>query len=201
MNPTDHRTPEWTDSELAARCALQPPDEEAWRVLWTRHYPRVVAAVKQTMWGVPPDLIQEAVSDAFLALISRIRNFDPIRSSLAAFISVVARSTAMDALRSKRYRRGGVPLTEESAQTIQASAAETLPRDLAAAISLQALRKMGDRHKRKILLRLIKGIAIHDIAAELGCSESHIRRVRLEYIEALEAALDELFPAPSRKST
>ena len=199
MSQPRHPDPTWTDAELARRCGLEPPDDDAWRILWARYHALVVSVAHKTLRGAAGKLAEEATSDTFSALVQQIRKFDPARGKLTSFVATVARSKAMDALRRKRYRSNEVSLGETGVPELAATPAESFPPDLLAHLALAALRKLDSGEKGRILTKLLKQQPIIEIAAECGCSESQIRRVRLEYVEALQSAMDELLPGPVPK--
>ena len=95
------------DSELEA---LARGENGAWETFVRRHAGLVVAAVR----GVArePAEIEDLVQEVFLRLcrddFRLLRSYDPARAQLSTWITIIARSTARDALR--RHRPVVVPI-------------------------------------------------------------------------------------------
>jgi len=97
------------DSDIALLKACLAEDAGARDGFVNRFTPVVFAAVRRVFGGRPGDPSMDAedmVQDAFLRLFKNdarlLRTYDPERSSLTTWLTVVARSTAIDAARRKR---------------------------------------------------------------------------------------------------
>jgi RNA polymerase sigma factor (sigma-70 family) len=102
--------------ELLAKCLRG--DKRAWDAFVDRYASVIFAAVRRALdRRRPPDreeAAEDVAQDVFLRLIRNdfrlLRNYDPERASLVTWLTIVARSTAIDFLRRKRLPT--VPLDE-----------------------------------------------------------------------------------------
>ncbi len=94
----------------ALPAALLNGDPEAWQVFIRRYGGLIVAAVRGL--APPTGEIEDLTQDVFVRLCKDdfrlLRSYDPARAALSTWLTIVARSTARDALR--RRRAEAVPI-------------------------------------------------------------------------------------------
>jgi len=90
--------------------ALLQGDSAAWQAFVRRYGGLIVAAVRglATSRGEIEDLTQEVFVRLCKDNLRLLRSYDPARAALSTWLTIVARSTARDALR--RRRPEGVPI-------------------------------------------------------------------------------------------
>jgi RNA polymerase sigma-70 factor (ECF subfamily) len=88
----------------ALPAALLNGDPAAWEDFVRRYGGLIVAAVRSLV--PPPGEIEDLTQDVFVRLCKDdfrlLRSYDPTRAALSTWLTIVARSTARDALRRKR---------------------------------------------------------------------------------------------------
>ncbi len=139
---------------------------------------------------------EEAVADAFLQIWSSAADFDPARSSVAGWVSVITRTRALDRLRARRRRAATVeraaardpggtalPVAEPPDPARDTEAGELRARVLA------ALDGLAEPQRRVIELAYFGGMSHSEIATELneplGTVKTRIRAA----MDKLRAAL------------
>ncbi len=149
--------------------ALARGDKDAWKVFVRRYAGLVTAAVR----GVAREAneVEDLAQEVFLRLCRNdfrlLRSYDPARAGLSTWITIVARSTARDALR--RRRPVAVPI-------------EAVPEGLLAVDPVEPVRRIKlpeallSPRQRQILTMLYDGdMAVAEIAAALGIDPQTVR--------------------------
>ena len=93
-----------SDVDLVRRVADRRP--EALAALYDRHAPLLLALARRIL-GNPADA-EEVVQEALLQVWSQAGRYDPRRSSVTTWLVLIARSRAIDLLRSRRVREQAV---------------------------------------------------------------------------------------------
>ncbi len=145
----------------------------AWDAFIRRYAPVIWASVRRTAGSGRPgrddpgDLVQEV----FLKLLRDgrrlLRSYDPARSSLPTWLSLVARSVAIDHLRRHRVRT--VPIAEDCSRPDRTlrPAEEPVPVHLLTARQRLVLRMLFD-----------EGMSVADAARVVGVDEQTIRSTK-----------------------
>ena len=161
--------------------ALFRGDGTAWEGFVRRYGGLVVAAVRGVA-AVPGD-VEDLTQDVFLRLCKDdfrlLRSYDPARAGLSTWLTIVARSTARDALR--RRRPEGVPL-------------EAVPEAQLAVAPVEPVRKLKlpeallSPRQREILAMLYdREMDVAEIARALGIDPQTVRSANHKAMVKLRA--------------
>jgi len=147
--------------------ALLHGDPEAWEEFVRRYGGLIVAAVR----GLAPGEIDDLTQDVFVRLCKDdfrlLRSYDPARASLSTWLTIVARSTARDALR--RRRAEAVPI--ESVPEARLAIEPVEP-----AIRLKLPEALLSPRQREILAMLYdREMDVAEIARALGIDAQTVR--------------------------
>ncbi len=148
--------------------ALLHGDPEAWEEFVRRYGGLIVAAVRSL---APPGEIEDLTQDVFVRLCKDdfrlLRSYDPARASLSTWLTIVARSTARDALR--RRRAEAVPI--ESVPEARLAVDPVEP-----AIRLKLPEALLSPRQREILAMLYdREMDVAEIAQALGIDAQTVR--------------------------
>ncbi len=149
--------------------ALLRGENGAWQA-FVRRYAGLVAAAVRGIAREPAD-IEDLAQEVFLRLCRNdfrlLRSYDPARAGLSTWITIVARSTARDALR--RHRPMAVPI-------------DAVPEGLLAVEPVEPVRKLKlpeallSPRQREILAMLYdRDMEVADMAAALGIDPQTVR--------------------------
>ena len=147
--------------------ALLHGDPEAWEEFVRRYGGLIVAAVR----SLAPGEIEDLTQDVFVRLCKDdfrlLRSYDPVRASLSTWLTIVARSTARDALR--RRRAEAVPI--ESVPEARLAVEPVEP-----AIRLKLPEALLSPRQREILVMLYdREMDVAEIARALGIDAQTVR--------------------------
>ena len=147
--------------------ALFRGDSSAWQGFVRRYGGLIVAAVR----GLAPGEIDDLTQDVFVRLCKDdfrlLRSYDPARASLSTWLTIVARSTARDALR--RRRAEAVPI--ESVPEARLAIEPVEP-----AIRLKLPEALLSPRQREILAMLYdREMDVAEIARALGIDAQTVR--------------------------
>ena len=180
------------DRELVWRMAAG--DERALGVLYDRHG-GVVYALARAVVGERADA-EEVVADAFGQAWRSAAEYDPVRGSVAAWLTTIVRTRALDLVR-RRGRRGSV--YQRAAQMADGELAAPvatpeppdrgLERAEAGALVRRALAALPDAQRRVIELAYFAGLSQSEIAAELAEPLGTVKTRMRAGLEKLRAAL------------
>jgi RNA polymerase sigma-70 factor (ECF subfamily) len=149
--------------------SLLDGDKRAWRTFVRRYAPLVAAAVRGVapMSGDTEDLAQEVFVRLCKNEYRLLRSYDATRASLSTWITIVARSTARDALRRRRPR--SVPIETVPEALLKIDAVEPTPR-------LKLPEMLLSPRQREILGMLYDGeMDVAEIAQALGIDPQTVR--------------------------
>ena len=149
--------------------ALLRGENSAWQA-FVRRYAGLVAAAVRGIAREPVE-IEDLAQEVFLRLCRNdfrlLRSYDPTRAGLSTWITIIARSTARDALR--RRRPAAVPI-------------DAVPEGLLAVEPVEPVRKLKlpeallSPRQREILAMLYdRDMEVADIAAALGIDPQTVR--------------------------
>ncbi|HYM73829.1 MAG TPA: sigma-70 family RNA polymerase sigma factor [Stellaceae bacterium] len=156
-------------SETEPLAALLAGDKRCWAVFVRRYAALIVAAVR----GVAPHSgdIEDLAQEVFVRLCKDefrlLRTYDSARASLSTWITIVARSTARDALR--RRRPNSVPIETVPEALLKIDAVEPTPK-------LKLPNALLSPRQREILGMLYDGeMEVTEIAETLGIDPQTVR--------------------------
>lgn len=160
---------------------MLPLDENAFRRLYRRHRPAVLRAARQVLGD--DAAAEDVTQDVFLTLWRNPARFDPARSPLSSYLTLLARSRAVDAWRSQRAlartleRLAGVTAVEPS--TTDAPGAE-LERDERRRRLRAALAELPREQREAVVLAYWGALRSAEIGRRTGVPAATVRsRVRL----------------------
>ncbi len=160
---------------------------------YNEHGPAMQAAANRVLHD--PAAAEDVVQDVFMKLWRRPTAFDPSRGSLSSYLTMMARSRALDRWRSRSARAAAVERSARE-QTVEApaqeSAAEPVFRRDSQQRVLRALETLPGDQREAVLLAFGRGLSAGEIAAAagvpLGTAKSRVRlglqKARLELAAA-----------------
>jgi RNA polymerase sigma-70 factor, ECF subfamily len=141
---------------------------------------------------------EDVVQDVFMQLWLKPAAYDPKRGSLASYVTMMARSRAVDRWRTRVAREAAADRAENEARGERPqldSAAEPVIRRERSATLLSALDQLPGEQRDAVLLAYGRGLTAQEIAQvteiPLGTAKSRLRlglRRARQCLEALEAA-------------
>ena len=157
-------------------------DKQAWDLFVQRWGGVIFAAVQRTFaargGAVDRNDLEDAVQDVFVRLVAGdyrlLRTYDPGRASLSTWLTIVARSTAVDHLRKRRIET--VPLQAHDA-----------PEAPAAAVSNDEppLHILSPRQRLVLRMLFDEGLSVAEAARLIGVEEQTIRSLKHKALSRL----------------
>jgi RNA polymerase sigma-70 factor (ECF subfamily) len=156
-------------------------DKRAWHAFVDRFAGVIHAAVVRTCRGGDRDLdredLHDVVQDVFVRLVCDdyrlLRRFDPTKASLVTWLTIVARSTAIDHLRRRRHDAAALDLVPEP---VVSAASGNHERGDTAALVPQGL--LTDRQRLVLHLLFDRDLAVEDVADVLGVDPQTVRSTK-----------------------
>jgi RNA polymerase sigma-70 factor, ECF subfamily len=130
-------------------------------------------------------LAEEAVQETFVRAWRAGARFDPELGSLRTWLFAILRNVVIDLGRARSARR---EVLDEAPEAVD----EPLERALLAWQVEEALRRIGESHRRVIVETYFRGRPYAELAAELGVPEGTIKSRVYYGLRALRNALEEL---------
>jgi RNA polymerase sigma-70 factor, ECF subfamily len=125
---------------------------------------------------------EDVVQDVFMHLWRKPASFDASRGSLGSYLTMMARSRALDRWRTRSARDGAVERTKQEAKlnaSVQEDAAEPVIRRDTQRRVLGALDGLPGEQREAVLLAFGKGLTAREIAkaagVPLGTAKSRVR--------------------------
>jgi RNA polymerase sigma-70 factor, ECF subfamily len=138
---------------------------------------------------------EDVVQDVFIHLWRRPRAYDPKRGSLPRYVSMLARSRALDRWRSRSARESAVERSahdEAVAPDVHESAEDPVFRRERSRTVLRALEGLPSDQREAVLLAYGRGLTAREIASAvhvpLGTAKSRVRLGLRKAREGLKAA-------------
>jgi RNA polymerase sigma-70 factor (ECF subfamily) len=153
-----------SDAEVVLQCRSGDAGHAAFRVLYERHAPAVLAFLEQILRDGA--LAEDALQESFLRLHRGLDGYDPSRP-LVPYILRIARNVAIDLLRARKPTES---LDEKGAPAAPASDAGDKIEEVQ-----RALDALAPEHRAVLVLRLGHGLKLEEIAEALSCSERTAR--------------------------
>lgn len=149
-----------SDKELVSR--VRAGDEDAMGALYDRYSPLVYAVGLRVLadTGAAEDVLQEV----FMQLWRNPARFDASRGSLGAWLAVIARNRAIDALRKRRYESD----IEDVVVSVEPDLASDFDRSRAAKNVRDVLNGMHPAQREALELAFFEGLTHTEIAAKIG---------------------------------
>jgi RNA polymerase sigma-70 factor (ECF subfamily) len=130
-------------------------------------------------------LAEEAVQETFLRAWRAGERFDPDLGSLRTWLFAILRNVVIDLGRARSARPAIATGTPEAGH-------EPLEQILLSWQVEEALRRIGDQHRRVLLETYYRGRPYAEVAAELGVPEGTVKSRVYYGLRALRNALEEL---------
>jgi|SRR3954447_25415605 RNA polymerase sigma factor (sigma-70 family) len=164
---------------LAAACA---GGEWAWRELYEAVAPRLTRYLRAR--GVPdPD---DVVGETFVKVVRFIEGFEGDEAAFRTWVFAIGRNLVIDDLR-KRSRRPVEPVADT--QLLQAAprgdVEDDAIRDLATAHVEEVLADLSIDQRDVLLLRILGGLTIAEIALVLGKKEGAVKMLQARGLAAI----------------
>lgn len=176
------------EAALVERCLRG--DQDAWRELVRVYGPVVLAVVRRTLGIRDEDEAEDLCAEVFRALIenggARLRAYNP-RYALSTWLGAIARSVALDWLRSRRAaeraeRRASLPAGEDSP-------VERAMREETAHAVDAALGELSPRERLAVRLFYYRGLRYREIASALRMPVNTVSSILFRVLEKLRERL------------
>ena len=156
-------------------------DPEAWDGFVTQASPVMYAAIARIVRS--HDVAADVLQDAFLRLLKNdrrlLRSYDPDRARLTTWLTIVARSTAIDHVRRKRAET--VPLMPGDAPHEQ-------PQSVEDEVPVQVL---SDRQRQVVELLFERQLSVEQVATVLGVNPQTVRSMKHKALSRLRQEMEE----------
>ena len=164
-------------------------DPHAFERAYREHRAGALAAARGVLRD--PDSAEDVVQDVFTHLWRRPRAFDERRGSLHGYITMLARSRAIDRWRTQAVQESALERLEgRTTVTHERSAAERVIERERAARAASVVDGLPAPQREAILLTFAKGLSSSEIAAAIGVPAGTVKsRVRLG-LDKLRLAAD-----------
>jgi len=175
------------DADLVARIAER--DEAALAALYDRFAPALLAICGRIL-GNPGDA-EDVVQEVFLQVWRQAARYDPSRSSVSGWLSLIARSRAIDRLRNRRVGERTAAEAYASNPRVDASpegARNVFHAERRARIR-SALEGLPEEQREVIELAFYRGLTQNEIAAETGTPLGTVKTRTLLAMKKLRKAL------------
>jgi len=162
-----------SDYELVQR--MKAGDEEAFLCLYHQRRQAIHSFALQMSGSTA--VAEDVTQDVFLAFLSDIRNYDPERGSLSAYLYGMARNISLDYL---KRGRGAVAIEDLGMERISSPAGDHDPLgDLTRAESLESLRRavgaLPSHYREALVLCDLHEMSYARAAEVLGCAVGTVR--------------------------
>ena len=156
-------------------------DPQQFNRAYREHAPAMLTAANRVLRD--PAAAEDVVQDVFMHLWRKPDGFDPSRGSLSSYLTMMARSRALDRWRTRAARDAAV---ERSAQQVRLErptgedAAEPVLRKDSRHRVLRALGELPGDQREAVLLAFGKGLTAREISTAAGVPLGTVKsRVRL----------------------
>jgi RNA polymerase sigma-70 factor (ECF subfamily) len=165
----------------------QRHDPNAFERAYREHRAGALAAARGVLRD--PDTAEEVVQEVFTHLWRRPRAFDERRGSLHGYITMLARSRAIDRWRTQAVQEAALTRLEARATHERSAAEHVIDRENAARAA-SMVDRLPPPQREAILLTFAKGLSSSEIGAAIGVPAGTVKsRVRLG-LDKLRLAAD-----------
>ncbi|TWP51699.1 sigma-70 family RNA polymerase sigma factor [Lentzea tibetensis] len=190
-----------SDVELVSRLARG--DRTAFGELYDRYGTPAYSLARRIC--VDPDLSEDVVQEAFLALWRHPSRFDPARGGFGSWLMTVVHHRAVDTVRRENtQRRRNVPLTDEvSERTVppaDGADAEALTSVVGAEVRA-ALRTLPEEQRQVIALAYLGGYTQCEVAKLTGVPLGTVKSRTFAAIRRLRGTLGSLWAGETGETT
>lgn len=180
MASTEKRIP--SDKDLVSR--VRAGDQDALGALYDRYSALVYAVGLRVLADSPA--AEDVLQEVFMQLWRNPARFNATRGSLGAWLAVIARNRAIDALRKRRYESD----IEDTVVSVEPDLVSEADRSRAAKNVRDALSGMHPAQRQALELAFFEGLTHTEIAAKieepLGTIKTRIRAGLLALRKALK---------------
>ena len=147
---------------------------------YNEHAPAMLASANRVLRDTAAS--EDVVHDVFMALWRKPDSFDPARGNLGSYLTMMARSRALDRWRTRVARESAVDRVKAQIRpesVVAEDAAEPVVRRDSSRRVLHALDKLPGDQREAVLLAFGKGLTAREIAqtagVPLGTAKSRVR--------------------------
>ena len=176
-------------SDLIEQCTRG--DKGAWDAFVDQYGALIYAAVVRAIGRgghVSNERIEDITQDVFVRLVDRdyrlLRTYDPSRAALTTWLTIVARSTAIDAVRRKGLPT--VPLDDQAEPASTAHASDP-PNEASTPTSMVPAGLLSPRQKLVLQMLFDREMEVADVAELLGIDPQTVRTTKHKAIEKLRS--------------
>jgi RNA polymerase sigma factor (sigma-70 family) len=170
-----------TELLLGARTSSEP-----FGVFYERHFPSVLAFFRRRVAG--PEEAFDLAAETFAAALAAVPRFEPGPEPARAWLFAIARHKFSEALRSSRIQDDARRALAMQPIQLDDEAIEILE-TMARAAAVELLETLGPEQRDAIKAHHVEDRGYAEIAAELRCSESVIRKRVSRGLASLQAGL------------
>jgi RNA polymerase sigma-70 factor (ECF subfamily) len=149
-----------SDKELVSQ--VHAGDQNAMGALYDRYSPLVYAVGLRVL--ADSAAAEDVLQEVFMQLWRNPPKFDASRGSLGAWLAVIARNRAIDALRKRRYESD----IEDIVVSVEPDLASAIDRSRAAKNVRDVLNGMHPAQRQALEMAFFEGLTHTEIAAKIG---------------------------------
>ena len=179
----DHPLREQFPRILAAACA---GGEWAWRELYDAIAPQLTRYLRARGVTEPDDVVGET----FVRVVRYIDGFDGDEAAFRTWVFTIGRNLVVDDLRRRAWRPVEA-VTHEQLVTAapKGDTEDDAMRDLAAAHVEEILEHLSVDQRDVLLLRILGGLTIHEIAQVVGKKEGAVKMLQARGLAAIRTKI------------
>ena len=168
---------------------LKEGDESALQELYDRHAPLMLGVARKIVRA--DEEAEDVVHDAFIAVVERADQFNPMRGSFVAWLLTTVRNLALDRAR-RRIRRAQITqeeLRHEPSEPVADPEALSWLEHRRVAV-LAALARIPEAQRRTLEVAFFEGLSYPEIADRDGVPLGTVKSRAARALSALRAALE-----------
>ena len=169
--------------------AAQARDEEALRLLFVTHQPRLLRFLR----ALEPRAADDLAGDVWLAVARHLAAFEGDEVDFRAWLFTIARNRLADHRRRSSRRPAIVPLASDAEPATGDTAEDLVERSSADEAVAQICALLPSDQAEVVLLRVVAGLAVDDVADLTGRSPGSVRVIQHRALKRLAR----LLPAPA----